>query len=98
MPQPTALDEVTARRLPELGQPGDLAPPCAVQHLGRLGNWRQGEVDHAEELRDLRLFKCRQMFLLVVPGLRHDRPGEIEGERPIREAPFAAYRVVRDAA
>ena len=67
MPRPKPIDEASK---PELGQSGELAPPCAVESLGGLEAWQPaGEVRYPEELGSLKIFKCRQMFLLVVPGL-----------------------------
>jgi hypothetical protein len=50
--------------------PGDVAPPCAVQALGSLAEFA-GEASGRYELKlhPLRVFKCRKLFLLVVPGL-----------------------------
>lgn len=66
-----------AHATPEIGEPDDLAPPCAVRHFGSLGDWvgpkSSGFSD--EELR-LRLFECRQKFLLVVPGVSDARDPE----------------------
>lgn len=57
------------------GQPGDLCPPCAKQNLSHLGHWQQnGNKQFPEELHPLRLFKCRQWFWLVVPGLYQHNP------------------------
>lgn len=73
MPRPRAIDARTARRWPERGQAGDLAPPCSVVQLGSLGEWLGGRPGgYPERWMGLRLFRCRQWFLLVVPGL-HDR-------------------------
>lgn len=78
MPTPVPIDEFSAQRLPGRGAVGDLAPPCAVQHLGRLADWEaEREARYPVELGPLRLFKCRQMFLLVVPGLKDDQAKEI---------------------
>ncbi len=61
------------------GHPGDFCPPCAKQQLGSLAHWQghRGQT-FPEELLSLRLFKCRQWLWLVIPGLRDDRPTEIE--------------------
>lgn len=80
MPKPEPISEVSARSAPDRGAVGDLAPPCALRHLGRLADW-EGEVTlpYPPPLGPLRLFKCRQMFLLVVPGLREGRAWELRG-------------------
>jgi hypothetical protein len=76
MPKPRPLDEMRAQLHPELGQVGDSVPPCAVGQLGPLWAWRRnGGVRYPSDLDQLRLFKCRQMFLLVVPGLDRENPG-----------------------
>lgn len=61
------------------GSPGDYCPPCAKHQLGSLNHWQghRGQ-NFPEELLPLRLFKCRQWFWLVIPGLRDDKPTEIE--------------------
>jgi hypothetical protein len=76
MPRAVALD---ARAPPARGRPGELAPPCALQALGSLAQFT-GEIAkrYPPELHPLRVFKCRKLFLLVVPGLRDDRPFEME--------------------
>lgn len=75
IPRPQPIDEASK---PKLGQPGDLAPPCAVESLGNLEAWPSaGEVRYPEELGSLKVYKCRQMFLLVVPGLKGD---QLEGK------------------
>ena len=59
------------------GNPGDLCPPCAKQQLGAVSNWQgHNGQNFPEEFLSLRLFKCRQWFWLVVPGLRDDKPCE----------------------
>ena len=71
MPRPKPIDEASK---PKLGHFGELAPPCAVESLGILEAWqRAGEVRYPEELGLLKVYKCRQMFLLVVPGLTGDQ-------------------------
>jgi hypothetical protein len=75
MPLPCPLDAPTVRLSPELGEAGDLCPPCSVQHFGSLEAWLGGDLGHLPlGLGPLRLFRCRRWFLLVVPGLRDDRP------------------------
>ncbi|KPK90117.1 MAG: hypothetical protein AMJ88_16605 [Anaerolineae bacterium SM23_ 63] len=70
MPKPQPLDEAKVSMHPKLGRVGDVAPPCVVEQLGPLREWRRREgVRYPSDLSPLRLYKCRQMFLLVVPGL-----------------------------
>jgi hypothetical protein len=70
MPRPVRMDEVARRRSPKLGKTGNWAPPCCIEQLGALREWTLAEGQTLPEaLEGLRLFKCRQMFLLVVPGL-----------------------------
>lgn len=60
------------------GQSGDLCPPCAKQQLANLGHWQgHGKQQFPKELLSLRLFKCRQWFWFVVPGLHDDDPKKI---------------------
>jgi hypothetical protein len=69
IPQPQPLDELKASMVPMLGRIGDLVPPCVVEQLGPLREWRKCEgAWYPTDLRQLRLYKCCQMFLLVVPG------------------------------
>ncbi len=75
------LDEAGADAAPERGRPGDLVPTCCIQHFGSLGDWQGPGGPYPAALRDLRVFRCRKWFLLVVPGLRDDRAGEA-GETP----------------
>jgi len=70
MPRPKPIDEASKLKLSQFGE---LAPPCAIEYLGSLEAWqRAGEVRYPKELGSLKVYKCRQMFLLVVPGLRED--------------------------
>jgi len=57
-----------------LGRNGDFAPKCALEQLGSLGTWQLdiGER-YPHRYRDLRVFKCRQMLMLIVPGIRNDQ-------------------------
>ena len=75
MPQPQPLDADDPTYTIDKGQPGDFCPPCAKQKLGHLGHWQgHGGQHYPAELLELRLFKCRMWFWLVVPGLRDDQP------------------------
>jgi hypothetical protein len=77
IPEPQPLDEIKAQLKPELGRAGDLVPPCAVEQLGPLWTWRRKEgIRYPSDLSSLCLFKCRQMFLLVVPGLARAKDRE----------------------
>lgn len=70
MPPPIRVDEVTQRRLPKRGEIGEWAPPCCLEQLGSVKEWRLARLfSIPESFESLRLFKCRQMFFLVVPGL-----------------------------
>ncbi|NIS82368.1 MAG: hypothetical protein GTO14_19660 [Anaerolineales bacterium] len=72
MPAPQPLVEIELYGRPELGRIGELAPPCAIEQLGDLASWQGSEgIAYPEHLSALRIFKCRQMFLLVVPGIRN---------------------------
>ena len=80
MPKPQPLDEVKVSMHPKLGCVGDLVPPCAIEQLGPLQAWRRGEgVRYPSDLGPLRLYKCRQMFLLIVPGLTEGQHMQTEG-------------------
>jgi hypothetical protein len=73
MPSPVRIDEVAQRRAPGLGEVGDWAPPCCLEQLGPVKEWRLARrFSIPESFKDFRLFKCRQMFFLVVPGLMDD--------------------------
>jgi hypothetical protein len=64
------------RDMQEVYEPLAFAPSCIVLYLGRLGDW-QGEIPlkYPEEMAHLPLFKCMQMFLLVIPGMEKDLSG-----------------------
>jgi hypothetical protein len=80
IPSPCPLDEIKAKMQPKLGRIGDLAPPCAIEQLGGLEAWMGAHDVHCPDvMKPLRLFKCRQMFLLVVPGLKDSSPQEMGG-------------------
>jgi hypothetical protein len=69
-PKPQPLDKVKVSIQPNLGRVGDLVPPCIVGQLGPLRAWQRGKgARYPSDLNPLQLYKCRQMFLLVVPGL-----------------------------
>lgn len=77
IPHPKPLVDIETCARPQLGRTGEFAPPCAIEQLGSLAAWGEsrGKV-FPSDLLTLRVFKCRQMFLLVVPGIQHDRAGE----------------------
>ena len=70
IPKSQPLDKVKVSTQPNLGRVGDLVPPCIVVQLGPLRAWRRRKgARYPSDLNPLRLYKCRQMFLLVVLGL-----------------------------
>jgi hypothetical protein len=74
IPQPQPLDKAKASMYPKLGRIGDLVPPCVVEKLGPLREWRRREgACYPYHLSQLQLYKCRQMFLLVVLGESKDQ-------------------------
>jgi hypothetical protein len=80
MPQPQPLDEVKVSMNPKLGRIGDLTPPCVIERLGPLREWLRGEdVRYPSDLGLLELYKCRQMFLVVVPGLARGQNRQTRG-------------------
>jgi len=40
--------------------------------LGRLEDWRNVVGEYPRDMHGLLVFKCKQMFLFVIPGLRED--------------------------
>jgi hypothetical protein len=53
----------------EAGGMLDSVPSCIVLYLGRLRDCKGEEpLRYPEELANMPLFKCKQMFLLVIPG------------------------------
>lgn len=78
MPDVIPLDPNATNYTIDKGQPGDLCPPCAKQQLSSLGQWQgHGNQQFAVDLLPLRLFKCRQWFWLVVPGLFDSEPSSL---------------------
>jgi hypothetical protein len=74
MPEPMTIEGPQAYDTPEVGQIGDQAPPCAVRHFGSLADWLGPKTSgFPDDVLRLRLFECRQRFLLVVPGLLNER-------------------------
>lgn len=62
-----------------LGRSGDLAPQCALEHLGDLTTWQKHIRErYPDRYSNLRVFKCRQMLMLIVPGIRNDRASIFE--------------------
>ncbi|HEX6290929.1 MAG TPA: hypothetical protein VFZ66_17220 [Herpetosiphonaceae bacterium] len=75
IPAPQPLDPAADGYTIDKGQPGDLCPPCAKQQLTHLGHWQgHGGQTFPDDLLELRLFKCRQWFWLVIPGLTDETP------------------------
>jgi hypothetical protein len=80
IPKPQPLDKVKVSIQPNLGRVGDLVPSCIVRQLGPLQAWRRGEgARYPSNLSRLRLYKCCQMFLLVMPGLAEGQDMQTEG-------------------
>jgi hypothetical protein len=72
MPEPTAIDRSRTWSTPDVGDVGDRAPPCAVRHYGSLADWLGPKPSgFSPDTLKLRLFECRQKFLLVVPGIQN---------------------------
>lgn len=75
IPEPLPLNADDSNYTADKGQPGDLCPPCVKQQLANLGHWQgHGKQQFPKELLSLRLFKCRQWFWLVMPGLQDADP------------------------
>lgn len=75
MPDVLPLDPTESSYTTDKGQPGDLCPPCAKSQHASLQLWQvPGRQQFPAELFPLRLFKCRQWFWLVVPGLYDAEP------------------------
>jgi hypothetical protein len=73
IPDPVVIGEKRAQDAPEIGQEGEQAPPCAVRHYGSLADWVGPKASgFSRAVLRLRLFECRQRFLLVVPGIQND--------------------------
>ncbi len=48
----------------------EIAPACVIQDLGALKTWQgRMRLQYTQVIEDWHLFKCRQMFLLVIPGI-----------------------------
>ncbi len=79
MPSPQPLSDEDADYDARKGNPGDLAPPCALLHVGPVSHW-EGHDRYflPEEILPLRLFFCRQEFWFVVNGLANDEPTRIQ--------------------
>jgi hypothetical protein len=86
MPEPVPLSHDDPAYTIDKGQLGDLCPPCAKQQLAHLGHWLRNGARIPKELRPLRLFKCRQWFWLVVPGLYDDEPTKLHPHNHVHRA------------
>ncbi len=86
MPEPVPLSPDDPAYTVDKGQPGDLCPPCAKQQLAHLGHWLRNGARIPKELLPLRLFKCRQWFWLVVPGLHDAEPTKLYPDGPVHRA------------
>ena len=74
IPDPVLIDQEWSLQTPEIGDAGDQAPPCAVRHYGSLADWLGPKASgFPGEVLNLRLFECRQRFLLVIPGVRNEK-------------------------
>lgn len=76
MPEVAAVSENLAS-IEGLNRAGELAPPCAIRVLGKLQTWQGEHSSYSVNMRNLRLFKCKQMFLLVIPGLTDQHPSKL---------------------
>jgi hypothetical protein len=79
LPLPMPVSNHSVLDFPGIESPNDLWPACAVARMGSLEQWQDaagGGVPKA--LLGLRVFKCTQMLLFVVPGLEDDRPERID--------------------
>ena len=83
MPEVLRLTAEHPRYTVDIGRPGDSCPPCAKQQLGYLGHWQGYRgIQFPGEFLALRVFRCRLLFWLVVPGLYDHAPDRIEDEHP----------------
>ncbi len=75
MPGLKKLEANQTEQISRLGHDGELVPICALEQLGSLEEWQEniGETYPAQFLQ-WRVFKCRQMMMLIVPGLPNDEP------------------------
>jgi hypothetical protein len=74
IPDPVPLDPNSPDYTVDKGRPKDLCPPCAKQQLSTLAHWESDKTRYSDQLLPLRLFKCRQWFWLVIPGLLDSNP------------------------
>jgi hypothetical protein len=89
MPRPEAVGPKRALESPEVGRAGDRAPPCAVRHYGSLAEWLGPNAGGlSAEVLKLRLFECRQRFLLVIPGIE-DQDGSADEPQDAADGPSA---------
>lgn len=81
LPEPQPLDQNFQTYSQDMGKHGDMCPPCVKQQLGNLGHWEghRGQK-FPDDLKPLRLFKCKKWLWLVVLGLKHETPTQITNE------------------
>ena len=78
MPDVIPLDPTDSSYTTDKGQPGDLCPPCAKSQHASLQLWQvPSRQQFPAGLLPLRLFKCREWFWLVVPGLYDAEPTQL---------------------
>ncbi len=77
MPGVVKLKDDQSGQISRLGKVGDLAPKCALEQLGSLEQWQAtiGETYPAQFLQ-MRVYKCRQMLMFVVPGIHHEEASD----------------------
>jgi hypothetical protein len=82
-PLPQDQGERVSSPSPERDSNGELALPCSIMQLGSLDDWQEFLGKYPREVQDLRVFKCKQMLLFVIPGLIEDNElvdtGELVG-------------------
>ena len=82
-PLPQRLGEPGSTISPDKNTNEMLTPSCAIMQLGRLEEWRDVFGEFPPEMRCMLVFKCKQMLLFVIPGLREDSgmidKGELAG-------------------
>jgi hypothetical protein len=73
------FSQAESEREPRL-TPIERAPGCVIRDLGPLKAWQGGmQLQYPKSFEDWHLYKCRQMFLLVIPRISHLAPGGEHG-------------------